>query len=201
MTYVTTTTKQHIDNLEQQRIITVNDAVDSSLLLPLQQYALKLIQSTKFWRTDKQVKDSYFRYGDPFFERFLLQMQPLFESLIEEPLYPSYSRLRWYRPGEKLNKHRDRKGCTLVGTTPIIYKAPDMWPLYAKKKNETVKAMLNPGDMAVFYGKEIPHWRDEFVGEYQVQVLLCYVKTYGEDAEYKYDKRQCLNTLEAINQK
>ncbi|MDF1760816.1 MAG: hypothetical protein P1U40_09795 [Coxiellaceae bacterium] len=196
----TTLIQQRIDELEQQRAIIIKDAVNSNLLLPLQQYALKLIKSSKFWRTDKQVKDSFFRYGDPFFERFLVQMQPLFEALVNEPLYPSYSRLRWYQNGEKLNEHRDRKGCTVVGTTPIIFNAPDIWPLYVKKQNETVNAMLNPGDMAVFYGREIPHWRDTFIGEYQIQVLLCYVKTHGEDEQYKFDRRNSLNTLSALKQ-
>ncbi|MDF1655383.1 MAG: hypothetical protein P1U34_09750 [Coxiellaceae bacterium] len=197
----TTISQQHIDELKQQRATLVKDAVDDNLLLPLQQYTHKLIQSPKFWSVDRQVKDSFFRYGDPFFERFLEQMQPLFESLIEEPLYPSYSRLRWYRPGEKLNEHRDRKGCTVVGTTPIIFKAPDIWPLYVKTKKGTLETTLNTGDMAVFYGKEIPHRRDEFTGEYQIQVLLCYVKTHGEDAKYKYDRRDKLNTLSALKQK
>ncbi len=79
----TTLNQQRIDELEQQRAIIVKDAVNSNLLLPLQQYALKLMQTTKFWGTDKQVKDSFFRYGDPFFERFLVQMQPLFEALVD----------------------------------------------------------------------------------------------------------------------
>ncbi|MDF1760810.1 MAG: hypothetical protein P1U40_09765 [Coxiellaceae bacterium] len=49
----------------------------------------------------------------------------------------------------------------------VIFKAPEIWPLYAKKQ----------------------------------QVLLCYVKTHGEDAGYKYDRRGSLNTLTALKQK
>ncbi len=48
---------------------------------------------------------------------------------------------------------------------------------------------LDRGDMLVYKGCEVPHWRERFHGDYAVQVFLHFVDQNGKNAGWKYDKR------------
>ena len=48
---------------------------------------------------------------------------------------------------------------------------------------------LEPGDMLVYRGREVPHWREQFEGRYQLQTIFHYVDANGPLSSYKYDAR------------
>jgi len=48
---------------------------------------------------------------------------------------------------------------------------------------------LSPGDGVIYKGTEIPHWRNEFTGDYYSQVFLHYVKADGKYKDNYRDKR------------
>jgi hypothetical protein len=138
---------------------------------------------------DTQVEKA-FSGGSPAVTETLLDvMTPVLSHALNCELYPTYSYLRIYVKGAVLAKHQDRFSCEVSATLPIEYEAPGMWPLCLELGGSVKKIELEPGDALIYKGIEIPHWRDAFEGERQVQVFLHYVKKQGEYSEFKYDKR------------
>ena len=73
----------------------------------------------------------------------------------------------------------------------------DEWPIYLEPSGEEgkegVKVLLNPGDMLIYRGCDLEHWRDPFAGDNCGQVFLHYNDLNGEFAEQnKYDGRPFL---------
>ena len=63
----------------------------------------------------------------------------------------------------------------------------------------TVVADLGPGDAMLYRGCECPHWRDAFDGEQCAQVFLHYVDADGPYSEWRYDKRERLNSYPDVD--
>ena len=58
-----------------------------------------------------------------------------------------------------------------------------------------IKINLNPGDMLIYSGCDLEHWREEFKGKNCGQVFLHYNKANSKKAEQNYlDKRPLLGT-------
>ena len=70
----------------------------------------------------------------------------------------------------------------------------DDWPIYlepsGKRGMKGVKVNLKPGDMLVYRGCDLEHWREKFKGDECVQVFLHYnnIATKGSK-ENMFDKR------------
>ena len=147
---------------------------------------------------------SYFDYGDPQVEKAFSAAAPVItETLLDVmtsilsqtincELYPTYSYLRIYMKGAELERHTDRPSCEVSATLPLSYDAPTIWPLYIESGNKVIGVELEPGDALLYKGIEVPHWREAFEGERQVQVFLHYVKKNGKYSEFKFDKRDHL---------
>jgi hypothetical protein len=54
------------------------------------------------------------------------------------------------------------------------------------------KILLNPGDIAIYKGCEVEHWREPYEGRQQIQLFLHYVDANGIYKDYKFDKRPML---------
>jgi hypothetical protein len=57
---------------------------------------------------------------------------------------------------------------------------------------------LLPGDLAIYRGCDVPHWREPFdkgQDAWQVQAFFHYVDEHGPNAEWKWDKRDSLGML------
>jgi hypothetical protein len=119
---------------------------------------------------DPQVPNAYFHYSDIVMETLLLKVHPVMEKITKLKLYPSYSYARIYNKGNILKKHTDRPSCEISTTINL---GGDPWPIYIKKQ-KNIKVDLNPGDMLVYRGCDLEHWRDEFKGEHCSQVFLHY---------------------------
>ena len=138
---------------------------------------------------DGQVKKAFSTAGCAITEILLDIMTPVLSRTINCELYPTYSYLRIYVKGAVLAKHVDRPSCEVSVTLPISYDYPGIWPLYIETGDDVTRVELEPGDALIYKGIEIPHWREVFEGERQVQVFLHYVKKEGDYREFKFDKR------------
>ena len=56
------------------------------------------------------------------------------------------------------------------------------------------KVLLEEGDAVLYKGTEVPHWREEFQGDWHSQIFLHYVKADGKYKEYYIDKRKLFGT-------
>ena len=118
-------------------------------------------------------------------------------------LNPTYSYARIYKQGDVLKRHKDRFSCEISTTLNL---GGDSWPIYLEPKknvgipdgkkitvstnNKGVKIDLSPGDMLVYRGMELEHWREEFQGKDCAQVFLHYNDQKSNDSDKNiFDKR------------
>jgi hypothetical protein len=131
--------------------------------------------------TDQQVPNTYSHYADICMETLLVKLLPLTQIATELELTPNYSYARIYKKGDILHKHKDRFSCEISTTLNL---GGDSWPIFIKDmKNKTIKINLKPGDLLIYRGEELEHWREPLEGEHCSQVFLHYndKKTVNSD--------------------
>ena len=152
---------------------------------------------------DEQIPDTYSQYANMAMETLLLKCQPGMEKATGLKLYPAYTYARIYKKGDELKRHKDRFSCEISTTMNL---GGDDWPIYLSpnenvgapdgknittaSKAKGVRVDLKPGDMLVYRGVELEHWREKFKGKECVQVFLHYNnrKTPGAK-DNMFDKR------------
>lgn len=111
------------------------------------------------------------------------------EKSIIKKFFKTYNYYRVYKKGDVLHKHKDRESCEISITVCIGFDADDAWPIYITDNfGNNTSVILNPGDIMIYDGVHLEHWRDEFKGSFQVQAFLHYVDQHGQFAEHKDDK-------------
>ncbi len=147
-----------------------------------------------------QVAEAHSKYGDPAMESLLLHMHPLMEANTGLRLYPTYSYYRVYRDGDDLQPHVDRPSCEISATICLNYNYDnkDCWPIYM----DGSEVKLYPGDMVIYRGCDLKHWRNSFeVGTdvWQVQAFLHFVNADGPYSEFKFDRRESIGMVDRPN--
>ena len=132
---------------------------------------------------DLQVPDTYAHYADIAMETLLAKMLPVVEKIVGIKLVPQYSYARIYKKGDELKPHKDRPSCEISTT---MFLGGDKWKIYMEGKAIDLK----PGDMCVYKGCELEHWRNKFKGKDCVQVFLHY--TTKTKTSIRYDNRGML---------
>ena len=155
---------------------------------------------------DTQVSNTFSCYSDLVMETLLQKLKYRVELETELKLNETYSYTRLYKKGDVLPRHKDRYSCE-VSTT--LHLGGDNWPIflepdpskgvfieeneYIPSKSKGKKIQLGVGDMLIYQGCELEHWREKFEGESCGQVFFHYNDANGEDAEEnKYDERPFL---------
>jgi len=141
--------------------------------------------------SNAQVPNTYFSYADIAMETLLLKCQPKMEKITELKLYPAYTYARIYKKGDILKRHKDRFSCEISTTMNL---GGDDWPIYLEPSGKTnkkgVRVDLKQGDMLVYSGCELEHWREKFKGKECVQVFLHYNNSRTAGAmDNMFDKR------------
>ena len=140
---------------------------------------------------DGQIPNTYSHYSDIAMETLMLKCQPIMEKMTGLKLNPAYTFARIYKHGDILKRHKDRFSCEISTTMNL---AGDPWSIYlepsGKKGLKGIKVDLKPGDMLVYSGCELEHWRNKFKGKEHIQVFLHYNnrKTAGAK-ENMFDRR------------
>jgi hypothetical protein len=140
---------------------------------------------------NEQIPNTYSHYSDIAMETLMLKCQPKMEEVTGLKLYPAYTYARIYKKGDQLTRHKDRFSCEISTTMNL---GGDPWSIYlepsGKEGKKGIKVDLKPGDMLVYSGCDLEHWREKFKGEECVQVFLHYnnIKTPGAKKNM-FDKR------------
>ena len=152
---------------------------------------------------DEQIPETYCQYSNIAMETLMLKCQPEMEKVTGLKLDPNYTYARIYKKGDELKRHKDRFSCEISTTMNL---AGDDWPIYlspnenvgipdgkkitTESKAKGIKVDLKPGDMLVYRGMELEHWRNKFRGKECIQVFLHYNnrKTPGAK-DNMFDKR------------
>ena len=150
---------------------------------------------------DDQVPDTFAHYADVAMETLLLKLLPEMEKHTEEKLIPTYSYARIYKKGDVLERHKDRESCEISTT---LFLGGDKWPIYLSPYENVGKTKdgfkyaseakgksinLEQGDMLVYSGCELEHWREKFDGQDCAQVFLHYNRDTKENQNRLYDCR------------
>jgi len=151
--------------------------------------------------TDGQVPNTYSHYSDIAMETLLLKCQSAMEKFTKTKLIPMYSYTRIYKKGDELKRHKDRPSCEISTTLNL---GGDPWPIYlsptenvgfpdgknitTKSNSKGKKINLKPGDMLVYSGCVLEHWREKFEGQDCAQVFLHYNNIKSPIAE-QFDGR------------
>jgi hypothetical protein len=130
---------------------------------------------------DGQIPGSYNHYADIAMEILLKNLKQKIEKTTKVKLIETYSYMRIYRKGDELKRHKDRESCEISTTLNL---GGDSWPIFidgsGKKNNKGTKVNLLPGDMLIYRGCELEHWREVFEGDECVQVFLHYNEKNGK---------------------
>ena len=158
-------------------------------------------------RTDQQVPGCYTKYADWVMETLLMYMIPIMKAKTGLELIPTYTYTRLYEKGNILKRHKDRPSCE-VSTT--LHLGGDEWPIFLDptgadnviedRKNihkpgapKGVRVDLKIGDMLIYSGCDLEHWREPFQGKVCSQVFLHYNHANGPFAKTNiFDKRPML---------
>ena len=124
-------------------------------------------------------------------------------DVIDIELVETYSYTRTYDRGAYLKSHTDRPSCEISATICLDYKSDDntpwkIWvqndrnyiddavqdqqqlfdffqkPVIGKRKG-SVAVSLEVGDVLLYQGPNIPHWRDTFLGDYSSHMFLHFI--------------------------
>ena len=142
-----------------------------------------------------QVPNAHSKYADPAMETMLLDLHETMQENTGLQLFPTYSYYRVYRPGDELKPHKDRESCEISATLCFNYSYENyQWPIYING-NEII---LSPGDMAIYKGCELSHWRhslDHADSEsWHVQGFFHYVNSNGPYSHFKNDGRDAIGS-------
>ena len=156
---------------------------------------------------DPQVPGAYSIYGDFVMETLLMKVLPVMKEKTGMDLVPTYSYARVYQTGSELKRHKDRPSCEISTTLNL---GGDPWPIFIDPTGSDnvideyknihkpgappgVEITLEPGDMLMYSGCELEHWRKPFKGKLCGQVFLHYNHANGRFAKSNlYDKRPML---------
>lgn len=119
---------------------------------------------------DQQAPNTFSMYGDILMDILLQELKIKIEKITKLKLIETYSYARIYKNGDILHKHIDRESCEISSTLNL---GGDFWPIYLET-NKKIKVNLLPGDMLIYRGCELSHWRDKFKGKNCGQVFLHY---------------------------
>ena len=121
------------------------------------------------------------------------------KDFIDLDLRETYSYTRKYNRGAYLGSHTDRPACEISATLCLDYLTDDNtpWPIWVRndknyagvdaeivknesqdipqrlrKNNHCHVVSLEPGDILLYQGPNIPHWRDYLLGEYSYHLFV-----------------------------
>lgn len=204
-------------SFQQNKYLVIRNAISKELADFIYRYFLnkRMVAKTLFennqidsrtsyfgtWQ-DSQIPETYSHYSDIVMETLLQEVRPIMEKHVDLKLIETYSYARIYKQGDILYRHKDRLSCeisttlNLGGPTWPIYLEPDASKggvkngKYVSENTKGVEVILNPGDMLIYRGCELEHWREAFDSNDCAQVFLHYNDaSKPHAADNRFDRR------------
>lgn len=180
-----------IKAFENDKYHLIRQAFSEELLSVIQHYIFIQKQNGNK-NIDPMFPNAFCLSNDPLCESLLLHTQKVVERTVGKSLIPTYSFARVYKSGDFLEKHVDREACEYSCTITLDYHSNYLWPINLKPNIRDVSVSMDRGDLLIYKGCEVEHWRERFEGEidsYWVQLFVHYVDKNGMNKDHAYDKR------------
>ena len=142
---------------------------------------------------DPHAPNSHCVYGDPAFDMVMALSTGDIGKIVGKRLIPQYTYARIYKKGSDLKIHSDRPECQYSVTLSLGGDYEKPWPIWIKDyAGKSHEVPLDEGDMVIYHGTELEHWRDKFEGNMQYQLFMHYVDAEGEFKDRVFDGRRNL---------
>ena len=191
--------KQTQEYFAKHNYVSIKNFLDENTAALFYQYCIVKVQRTDFmieyakneyrpdWDGqfgDPQAGVSYNCYADTLMDSLLYASKDVIEKYTGLQLIPNYTYWRFYQKDEDLKRHRDRHSCEISITLCLGYNTsnvedPDyVWPMWVETDQIPDQAgapvYMKPGDMIIYRGCDVDHWRERFKGLNHAQVFLHY---------------------------
>ena len=121
---------------------------------------------------DEQAPNSHCVYGDPAFDMVMAMSTEDIGRIVGKKLIPQYTYARIYKNGSVLERHSDRPECQYSITLCLGGEYDKQWPIWIQDYDGKDHCVgLDEGDMVVYHGTELEHWRDKFEGILSINSL------------------------------
>ena len=187
------------EHFKQHKYVVIKNFLDPKTAALFYQYSIIKVQRTAFliendpdnycklWDGefgDKQIGgNSYACYGDVLMDSLLAQSVDDISTYTGLDLLPTYSYWRFYQPDDKLIRHVDRNSCEISTSLCLGYDVSNVdskiypnynWPMFVDDKNyeKGMPVRMEPGDLVIYRGLEVEHWREPFIGLNHAQVFM-----------------------------
>lgn len=174
--------------------VVVRDFVGKEICALLKEYVDQQAPLEMIEPTPSASRGSYGEYGTPLGDALLKLLVPRVTGVVGKAVVPSFSFLRIYGPGERLEVHRDRDACEICVSlhfarwTNVKSAVLEKWPLFCN--NEPVMCRL--ADAIVFNGINVNHWRNPLPDSSCGILMLHYVHLDGKYKDEAKDRRDFL---------
>lgn len=161
----------------------------------LQEYFYLKFSSSKC-SSGKFTPGSFNYYSDLLTETILRLSKNKFEEYTQYSLLPTYSFTRLYVKGNKLVKHTDRKAAQISATLCVDISDQEypstIYMSKTEKDEDATSLILHPGDLCLYDGSKMWHWRDRIKNDWLLQSFFHYVDADGDKKNLIYDQRSNL---------
>ena len=192
---------ENYKQLEQHKHVLLEQFVSPQLLKVLCNYLWFRQNQQGFKPNDKRT--AFVLSHEPVLDAVLDYFSIVFSQVIGAKLLPTYGFSRIYHKGADLHRHIDRPACEVSCTFPLGFSDKSDWPIYvAMEKHDEIGQGVNMqlGDMLLYKGQQLFHWREKLEKDWQAQLFLHFVYADGDNVEHQFDKRGgLLMTLERLN--
>jgi len=189
-------------SFKQDGYFVIREFLNQDFVEFIQQYFFLRIQSgEKVDYGSPQAAKAFEIYSDPLVETILNSSCDYFSEVTGINLLPTYTYSRLYQKDDELKSHIDREACEVSVTLALgLPEGEEINPIcFSKTKDmkNAIEIMLNPGDVCIYKGCDLWHWRPPFTQKWYLQAFLHYVNANGPHKNCKYDERTNLNMAPA----
>lgn len=183
-------------NFNKDGYYVIKNFLEENFVQFIQSYFFTRINAGQAELGDEQAPNSFFFYGDPLMETILGSSTDSLGKIIGKNILPTYSYTRLYGQGDELLIHKDRPSCEISATISLgLPENEKINSIYFSKnedKSDYTEIILSPGDLCIYQGYDLYHWREPFTQKWYLQSFLHYVDADGPYKNLIYDERPTL---------
>ncbi len=183
-------------NFNKDGYYVIRNFLEDNFVNFIQSYFFTRINAGQATLGDDQAPNCFYFYSDPLIETILGSSVESLGKIIGKNILPTYSYTRLYGEGDELLIHRDRASCEISATISLgLPENEKINSIYFSKnedKSDFIEISLNPGDLCIYRGCDLYHWREPFTQKWYLQAFLHYVDADGPYKNLIYDGRAAL---------